>query len=140
MSLEENKKALQRLINEAWNNGNLQAVEELVSQKFSYKDTLGNEFKGIDGYSRMVSNWRKAFPDCHYAHDLIIGEGDWISVIVSFTGTFTGELAKFQPNGKSVSWRTSGYYRWINGKLEEFIQFADYLNAYRQLGIIPLYM
>ena len=135
MSVEKNKTSLQRLTDEAWNNGNLQAVEELVSQEFSYKDALGNEFNGIEGYSRMVTNWRKAFPDCRYEHDLIIGEGDWISVIASFTGTFKGDLAGFQPNGKSVSWKTSGYYRWVEGKMVEFIQFADYLNAFRQLGI-----
>jgi predicted ester cyclase len=136
MSVEENKEALGRLVNEAWNGGNLQAVEELISPDFYYKDTLGNEFKSIDGYSRMISNWRKAFPDCHYDHDLIIGEGDWISVISSFTGTFKGKLSGFEPNGKPVKWKTSGYYRWVEGKLVEFIQFADYLNAFRQLGII----
>ncbi len=135
MSVEENKKALQRLLNEAWNNGNLKAIEELVSPEFYYKDTLGSEFQGIEGYSRMATNWRTAFPDCHYEHDMIIGEGDWISVISSFTGTFKGKLAGFEPNRKPVSWRTSGYYRWIEGKLVEFIQFADYLNAFRQLGI-----
>ena len=135
MSEEENKNALRKLINGAWNNGNLQAVEELVSPDFSYKDALENEFKGINGYSRMVTKQRQTFPDCHYDHDLIIGEEDWTSVISSFTGTFKEKLAGFQPNGKLVKWRTSGYYRWVDGKLVEFIQFADYLNAYRQLGI-----
>lgn len=55
MSEEENKNALRKLINGAWNNGNLQAVEELVSPDFSYKDALENEFEGINGYSRMVT-------------------------------------------------------------------------------------
>ena len=137
MGIEENKANAISLREEAWNKGNLSVIEELVSPDFYYKDTLGSEFRGIDGYIRMVTNWRIAFPDCKYTDDFVLGEGEWVSVIRTFNATFKGKLATFEPNGKKVSWTASAYLRWVDGKCTELIQFVDYLSVFRQLGIIP---
>ena len=137
MGIEENKANAIRLSEEAWNKGNLDVIQELISPDFYFKDTLGREFRGVEGYTQMVVNWRVAFPDCTYTRELVIGEGEWVSIINTFNGTFIGKLANFEPNGKQVNWTASVYQRWVDGKCTELIQFVDYLSAFRQLGIIP---
>ena len=137
MGIEENKANTIRLREEVWNKGNVDVIKELVSPEFYYKDTLGKEFKGIEGFTQMVVNWRKSFPDCNYTHDFVIAEGDWVSFISTFKGTFEGKLANFEPNGKKVSWTASAYMHWVDGKLVEMNQFVNYLSVFAQLGINP---
>ena len=81
MGIEENKANAIRLSEEAWNKGNLDVIQELISPNFYFKDTLGREFRGVDGYTQMVVNWRVAFPDCTYTRELVIGEGEWVSIL-----------------------------------------------------------
>ena len=135
MSVEANKSNAIRLRQEGWNQGNLDTINELISPDYYYRDFQGKEFKGPEGYSLMVTNWRKAFPDCHYSTDLIIAEGDWVSEQTSFKATFKAKISNFEPTGKEVNWKASVFSRWVDGKCVETVQFIDYLNVFRQMGI-----
>src|SRR3989304_7079116 len=67
MSKLINKEIVLKLIDEVWNKGNLNAVDELVSPQYTIKNDPGDalEFKTLDlsVFMQRVSYTRNAFPD-----------------------------------------------------------------------------
>ena len=59
MSVEANKAQTRRIIDEAWNHGNIDVLDELISADFVQHDTGETR----DTWKRRVQAVRAAFPD-----------------------------------------------------------------------------
>jgi hypothetical protein len=74
---------------EAFNNGNLDAIDDLVADEFSNFRKPG---EGRATAKRIATMWRTAFPDWHMTiEDEIVHDGVVVPR-VTVTGTHTGEL------------------------------------------------
>jgi predicted ester cyclase len=67
----------------------------------------------------------------------MIGEGDKVAARFTFRGTFKGELMGMAPTGKKVEMSMAIFFRFVNGREVEAIEFTDSLTMYRQMGIKP---
>ena len=132
MSVEENKATLRRIYAEIWNKGNWSVIPELIAPSYHYSNR-----KGHQGYKENVSSARSAFPDLHYTIDAMVGEGNWVAVRLSETGTMKGKYFNSEPTGKRYTGTRAVFYRFARGKLVEAIPFANALPVYQQLGITP---
>src|SRR4028119_1949239 len=63
MSVEDNKAAVQRMGEEAFNQGNLDVLDELVAQDVVDHDPAPGQASGREGIKQFVSTLRTAFPD-----------------------------------------------------------------------------
>jgi len=132
MSLEKNK-AIIRKIMETVDKRNLALLGELIAP--NYVDTT-LQLKGLEGFKQSVTSLYKGFPDIHVIIDDIIAEGDRVWDHVTLTATHTGEYRGLAPTGKKIAFRGIRVWRFIDGKVVERESFYDFLDFYKQLGVI----
>ena len=131
MSLEENKAIVRRFV-EAYNKGNLDLLDDLVSPDFvDHAHQLSPE-----GVKQVIRMALKAFPDYHETIEDIIAEGDTVWVRIEATGTNTGEWMGLAPTGKKITMMFADMFRIANGKLVEYWEVRDQLDFLKQLGLI----
>jgi len=81
--------------------------------------------------------WRKAFPDLNVTVDLIVAEGDLVSVRWTARGTNTGSGNGIPATGKSVQTTGITMFRFADGAIAEEWTAGNQLGLMRQLGLLP---
>ena len=137
MSVEENKAVVRRYLEEVFHNGNLEVIDECISEDWVYHGPEGFKTIGPEGFRQMVLMWRTAFPDIHYNIEEMIGEGDRLVVRCTMTATFKGPLMGIPPTGKRIGIPIVYFYRFKDGRELEATPFLDLHSFYAQMGIDP---
>ena len=135
MSVEQNKAAFKRIIEEVFNKGDLSLIPELVAT--NYVNASAGNIEGQEGFKQYITMIRTAFPDMHITIDDMVGEEDKLAVQISVTGTFTGKYLDFEPTGNKVNMKQAVFHRFSNGKQVEVTNYANQLEMLQQMGIIP---
>ena len=135
MSTKENKEASVRGLEEAYNKGNVDNLDQGIAPNYVLHATP--EVKGPEGLAQSVKTIRTAFPDIHVKVDYAVAEGDMVAFFSTMTGTFTGEIPGMdtKPTGKKMSIKIANLTRFEGSKAVEAWQWTDSLEWYRQLGI-----
>ena len=132
MSLEENKVIVRRLFEE-FNKHNVALLDKLIAPDY-FDHAL--QSRSLEEYKHFISMWINGFPDFHVTIEDIIAEGDKVWVLVTFTGTHTGEFRGLAPTGKKCKIKVVHIYRIFNGKVVEGWSLDDWMDCYKQLGAI----
>ena len=132
MSLEENK-AIARSLFEALNKQNLTLLDKLLAPDY-IEHTM--QLKGLESLKQYMTVFWKGFPDLHVTIEDIIAEGDKVWVRVKVTGTHTGEYRGIAPSGKKTTLTGVDICRIIDGKVIEAESVNDFLDFFKQLGVI----
>jgi predicted ester cyclase len=114
MSVEENKAFVQRYVEEPWNKGNVDALDEMCAPNF-HLEGLG----GVEEFKEAIRAFRKSFPDLHFTVEEIIAEGDKVAYRWSSRGTHQGEYESIAPTGKNVTSTGITIIRIVDGKVVE---------------------
>lgn len=123
MSTEENKKAVRRVFEEIMNKGNLQVVDELVTDDYKVIDPPGIP-PGKAGFVALVNMYRTGAPDLKMTIEDLIAEGDQVAARWVATGTHTGEMMGMPPTGRKVTFRAISWFLLKNGRIAvEWTQF-----------------
>ncbi len=85
----------------------------------------------------MLAIYRTAFPDARYTIEALIGEGDIVAVLYSWTRTNRGDLGPVPATGRTVSSTGTMFCRLENGKVVEEWDIDDRLHVMEQLGLAP---
>jgi predicted ester cyclase len=72
-----------------------------------------------------------------YTIDVMIAEGDMVSLFYSWTATHTGELGGIQATGRTVSAVGAMARRVSGGKIVEEWDLDDRLGVMQQLALLP---
>jgi predicted ester cyclase len=130
--LEENKAIVRRFV-EAYNKHKF--ADDLVSP--DYVDPNLPQLGGREGLKQIMNMFFKAFPDFHETIEDIIAEGDKVWVLLTYTGTQTGEWMGLAPTGKKIMCRAIDIYRIVNDKIKECFRVPTPDFAFfKQLGFI----
>jgi predicted ester cyclase len=135
--MSEQSKQIVRRIQEAFDSGNLDALDELVAPDIVSHDTPPGAPGGLGGAKmahQMVLSW---FPDYRVTIDDLVAEGDRVVARFTVSGTHEGEMMGFAPTGKSYSVPGFSEYRIENGKAVEHWGLHDNFGVMVQLGLIP---
>lgn len=136
---EDIKTKFLRVVDEAWNKGHLDALDELHSTDYIEHHAPFPDVEGLDAFKQMVANAHKTYPDFQITiHELIL-EGNKLAARWSWTGTHLGQTRQLSipPTGKQIT-LTGAHILHIEGhKLSEGWQFADDLGLMQQLGLAP---
>jgi len=127
MSEEINKSIVRRIWEEAWSDGNLATIDELVATDYvlhAYPEDLGFG-SGAEGFKRLISTWRTNFPESRGIIKTLIAEDD--KVVTHYTAQVTAAAM------------TTGIWidRVLDNKVVESWVDWDRLGLFQQLGIIP---
>jgi len=137
MSAELNKAKEQRLVAEAINKGNLEALNDCLTPDFTYHGPGGRTVKGLADYTQFLGELRTAYPDIHVKIEDIVAEGDLVATRTFSTFTYTGKVGAANPTGKKVSMTGAILDRFMGGKIKETWEYYDRLDLLQQLGLIP---
>jgi steroid delta-isomerase-like uncharacterized protein len=137
MSTEENKALARRVIEQMFNEGNLDVADELLALDYVDHDpSLPEDVHGPEGFKQYVGMYRAAFPDLHVQIEDQLAEGDRVATRWTGTGTHDGELAGIAPTGKRVTVPGMEIVRIANGRLVEGWEGYDSGTLMRQLGVM----
>jgi predicted SnoaL-like aldol condensation-catalyzing enzyme len=86
--LEENKALVDRLT-KAFNEGNLDIIDEIVALHFVGHNPLSPvDIQGPAGLKAFFAALRTAMPDVHHPSWTVIGDGDLVALHMPMEGTF----------------------------------------------------
>jgi len=137
VSTEENKAQVQRLIDEAWNKGNLAVVDEILSPNYVLHINAPGARMDLDGYKQALSMYHNALSGFGFTVEDMIAEGDKVVIRWTIRGTHNGEYMGVAATGKDVSVTGIAIRRLENGKIvEEWVEM-DRLGLMQQMGAVP---
>lgn len=138
---EELKAKIQRIIDEAWNKGNIDALDELYAANFVGHSASPSfpDIEGLKAQKEFVQDTRNTYPDFHITIDEITIEGDTVASRWTWQGTHKGQSARLPvpPTGKQVTVSGCNVGHMQGGKLVEDWNFADLFGMMQQLGVVP---
>ena len=132
--MNSNEAMYRRLIDEAFNQGKLDVIDELVSPD-ALEHQRGTK-PGRQGVKETVTYLRSAFPDFKLTIDSLVADGDRVWAIQRGTGTNLGSFAGKPPSGRQMDITVIDVCRFENGALVEHWGVPDQLGAMLQLGFI----
>jgi predicted ester cyclase len=138
--LEERKAYAHREIEEAYNKGNLDVLDEYYANDFIYHLTSQPDIKGLEAYKKFIDGNRIGYPDIQITIDDVIAEGDIVAMRYTYHGTQTGQSPTLNiSTGKNVTFTGCAVIYWRGDKIIETWNYVDYLGLMRQLGfkIVP---
>ncbi len=136
MSTRANMFLATRHYREVWNQGSLNAVDQICAPDIVFHDPASPPILSRDAYKDYVSAVREAFPDLEFTiHDLITS-GRKVVVRWTFIGTHIGEIRGIQPTGKHVTFTGTSIYHFKDGRIKEAWISWDTYGYLRQLGAI----
>ena len=134
----ETKGISRRLIEEAFNKGNLDVVDELVAPEFVNHDAaLPEPTIGIEATKASIRGYRDAFPDLRLTIELQVAEGDYVTTRWSARGTHQGDLMGMPATGKQATVTGITVDEIVGGRLVESWTNWDTLGMLQQLGAVP---
>ena len=136
---EGNKALADRFHMDIFQEGNLDAADEILSADFLWHGALGpgEDQRGPEPAKQVASGVIAAFPDRRITHEDTIAEGDKVLIRWALSGTQEGEVQGIPPTGRPVTLTGFDLFRIEGGKIAEMWQEADRLGMMQQLGVIP---
>ena len=109
----------------------------------AYITGLAEPVYGKEAHAAAMQQFLRVFPDMHVNSDpypIQFGSGDWITVITSATGTFTGEMTLpdgtvIPPTGKAFDVEFGQTTKWDGDRLIVISAFFDAAVQRRQIGL-----
>lgn len=132
---EKNKEIARRVIEEVLGQGNFELAEQLYAKDF-VNHGLTRDI-GLKEDQDAARGWKQAFPDLKMTADLLIAEGDLVTVVWIARGTNTGTGNGLPATGKSGTMRGITIWRIVDGKIREEWSAFDQLSFLQQLGLLP---
>ncbi|MFC4248770.1 ester cyclase [Natribaculum luteum] len=126
----------QRLIEEVWSKGQLEVIDEIVSE--DYVDYFAGEpnVRGREGLKEYVTETRESFPDFGKDIEGLVVNGDSVALRFTATGTHEGEYGGIEPTGKEISFAGSIFFHIDDGEITATYESADMLGLMEQLDAV----
>jgi steroid delta-isomerase-like uncharacterized protein len=137
MPLEHTDSLIHRIFEEAFNQGNLDVVNELLSSNHLAHNAFGGAPNGPKGLKWLIVMFRTAFPDLKCTVEDEIREGDKVSAHWTMRGTHKGSFLGNPPTGRLVQVQGIIFARTENGLVVEDWTLVDQLGILQQLGLVP---
>jgi predicted ester cyclase len=139
MSLPDLKTMMNRIVEEAWNNGELDVVDEAFDKDLVYHDSLMPDILGLEGYRKYLHEVRAGYPDFHVTIVELVQEGNTLAGRYVWEGTQMGAspALKVHATGKKVRVNAAFITHFARGKIFEHWNIQDGLGFMRQLELTP---
>jgi steroid delta-isomerase-like uncharacterized protein len=135
---EENKTVIRRFLEEIFEGGNLDLVDELFAPDYVLHDpSVPGEVEGPEAMKQYINMYRTAFPDTRFTVEDQIAEGDEVVTRWTGQGTNEGEFMGILPTGQQVTVMGIEFDRVSGGKVQETWVNYDALSMMQQIGAAP---
>lgn len=133
---DENKNIARRLIEEGWNKGRLDVVDELMSPGCRFHDPVFPSLNsGPNSYKQHIQNCRSGFPDLKFKIEDTIAEHNEVVLHWSAKGTHRGTFLGMNATNKTGHVSGTSIMRFEKGKIVEHWSDWNLLSLMEQLGL-----
>lgn len=137
MTVEGNKAAFRRYIEEIWIGGNLDGADDIFAGKYFAHQSDGSVLeRSPEDVKKFVGEWRSAFSDMENTIENMIGEGDKVVTRWMIRATHSGDFRGISATGNRITVTGIGIFRFSDGKVVESWDSLDQLGMIRQLGVL----
>lgn len=137
MTSEEQKALISKYIEEAWNKGNVDIIDEFMAPNYARYPVGPGEPLDRVGQKQRILAFRKAFPDLHFNIEDLIAADNTVVFRMVMRGTHQGEFAGIPATDKEVTMSIIDIARFADGKVVEHWGNRDDLGLLQQIGAIP---
>jgi steroid delta-isomerase-like uncharacterized protein len=130
---QQNIQALQRF-GDAVNSGNLEGLLEVISPSVIDHDPAPDQGPGPQGFVKLFTGLRQAFPDLNISVDHLVADEDNVSIAYIISGTQKGKFLGIPPSGRAIRARGVQIARFEEGKMVERWGSSDQLGILEQIG------
>ena len=136
-SLESNLEMYTMVWNEVFKNKNL----DIINEEYFDKDvvavaTSAGDVVGLENFKAYYGNYITGFSDGELIFVDLFGQGDKMVKHWNFKGTHDGDFFGVPATGNKVNISGVTLVNMKNGKIAVEQDFMDFLNFYKQLGIM----
>jgi steroid delta-isomerase-like uncharacterized protein len=103
---------------QAWDTGNVDAFDAIITDSYTRKGTQSQKVNGIDRVKQEILDIRAALPDLTTTIDQILIEEDRGAIYWHATGTFTESFSGVPPTGAEVTTYGSNLITFVDGKID----------------------
>ncbi len=133
---DENKTIARKLFEDAWNIGQMDELETLVSTSCRFHDPVFPSMApGVDSLRQHIRLYRNAFPDLKYTIDDVIAERNEVVVHWTMRGTQRNSFLGMAPTHRTASISGTTIDRIENRKIVEQWSEWNLLSLMEQLGL-----
>jgi steroid delta-isomerase-like uncharacterized protein len=132
MSRQDNKAVIRRLY-DAFNAGDLKAIDEALSANVVDFLPLKGQTPGVEGFKERLTRLRNSFPDLSFTIKTIIAEGDIVAERATLRGTHLGKFMGVPATGKQVRGTMMAFNKFANGKVVERGRIINVFGLVRQI-------
>ena len=128
---------VRRLIEEGFNQGNLEVVDDLTSPALREHQNFGPDHApGAAGVRAVVESLRRAFPDFRLTIEDLVADGGTVWLRMVATGTNLGSFMRHAPTGRPIRIDVFVVIRVEDGRMVEHWGVPDRLGVLLQLGLM----
>jgi predicted ester cyclase len=135
--VEKNKEIAGRLVLEAFNEGRLEVVDEVMSADLDDHSMQPGLPPGREGVKALIRAVRSAFPDIKNTIIRQVAEGDIVVQQIRSAGTMEGDFMGMKATGRRATWDAVHIVRLQDEKIVEHWAVQDQLSLLQQLGLAP---
>ncbi len=134
MSIEQNKRVFETIIEEAFNNGHFDVIDGLFAP--GYREHQFGLKPTIEGMKEDFAYLRRAFPDLHLTIEDMIADETTVWGRMTARGTNLGPFMG-PPTGRPIEITVIDILRFANGLIIDHWGTPDRFAAMAQLGLLP---
>ncbi len=136
MSPEENKAIVRRYLDEAWNKGNLNIFDELMTPDYRRYIGISGAYLDREGQIKRIAGIRAAFEPIQLSLDGILAEDDKVTIFIRLNGTHRDTFMGVPATGKEITIGAIDILRLADGKVVEHWGVMDTYGLLQQLGVV----
>jgi steroid delta-isomerase-like uncharacterized protein len=134
--MSDNKKTIRRYYEEVFNQGRLEALDEIVAPNHLEHNPLPGQTQGIEGIKQRVAMIRAAFNPQFTLED-VLADGDKVVVRWTNKGTHLADWFGVPATGRTVVVSGIDIHQLRDGKMAEHWDVVDIFGLMMQIGGIP---
>lgn len=127
------RELVERFYEQLWNAWDDAGVEDVLSEDFAFRGTLGQQTSGPEGWRGYRDRVRLGAPDFHNAIIDLVATGDRAAARLRYTGTHRGTLLGLPATGRTFTYDGAAFFRCRDGRLSEAWVLGDLEALRRQL-------
>lgn len=108
-----------------WNNGDLAATSDLLTEDFCFRGSLGKEMRGYDAFGDYVRSVRGALMDYHCEILDCITEGNKAFAKMRFSGIHAAPFRGYEPTGKPAHWLGAALFVFAGERIADLWVLGD---------------
>ena len=121
---EENKAIIRRDIEEVWDKGHLEVVDELYAKDYAgHIAASTTTLDGPEAVKQLLGVYHFAYPDIHFTINDQVAEGDLVATRWTARGTHQGDFSAFTeniaPTGEKLIVTGMSFHRIVDGRIKE---------------------